>query len=136
MKKFINQKTIFLTLLIIFLFLLSPQIIFAGDGTTSVLEGLNKTADAAKIEKGEKASNLPAMIGSAINYIFGIVGVVFLAIILVGGVFWMTAGGNEEKMSKAKKFIMNGVSGMIIIFLAYALVYMLLAALGGATATS
>ena len=46
----------------------------------------------------------------------------------------MIAGGNEENVGQAKKWIMNGVNGMIVIFLAYALVYVVLLALKGATA--
>ena len=44
----------------------------------------------------------------------------------------MTAGGNEEKVKQAKGFIINGVNGMIVIFLSYALVYLVITALRGA----
>jgi len=33
----------------------------------------------------------------------------------------MTAGGNDEKVGKAKKMMIQGVIGMIIILLAYAI---------------
>ena len=58
---------------------------------------------------------------------------VFLTVILIGGYMWLTAGGNEEKVKKAKEFIINGINGMIVIFLAYALAYIMIAALKLAT---
>jgi len=132
--KVTKKKIIFAFLTICFLtILLSPQIILAADCTSAdcALKGLDVTATNAGFGAKEKR-DIPTIIGEAINYIFGVVGVIFLTIILVGGYLWMTAGGNEEKVAKAKGFVINGVNGMIVIFLAYALVYVMLASLGGA----
>lgn len=130
--KFINKKLIFCLLTICFLtILLSPQIIFAELGVDTVRESLNVAAkDIGEIEQG---SNLPAMLGQVINYFFAIIGVVFLVMTLFGGLRWMTAGGNEDKVKQGKTFIIGGINGIIIIFLAYAMVYVILAALGAAT---
>ncbi len=51
-----------------------------------------------------------------IRYALGFVGTVFVVIILYGGFLWMTAGGNEDKLSKAKKFLVNGAIGAGIVF--------------------
>lgn len=130
MIKYIFKKRVLVGILTIcFLsLLLSPQIIFAQ--ASLVTDGLKKTAEQATISTEEVG--LDIMIGSAINYIFGIIGVIFLTIVLVGGYLWMTAGGNEEKVEKGKKFVINGINGMIVIFLAYALVFVILQALSGA----
>lgn len=107
-----------------------PGLIFAQSGLSQVQGGLNQTAG----DTGLKTSNdLPTIIGRFVNYMFAVVGVVFMTITLVGGYLWMTAGGNEEKIGKAKGFIVNGINGMIVIFLSYALVYTMLAALKAAT---
>lgn len=45
------------------------------------------------------------------------VGTIFLAFIIIGGVLWMTAGGNEEQVSKAKKILTNSIIGLAIIIL-------------------
>jgi len=42
--------------------------------------------------------------------------------ILYAGFQWMTAGGNEDKVSSAKKIISAAVVGLIIILLAWAIV--------------
>src|SRR3989338_3590643 len=44
-----------------------------------------------------------------------------LVILLMGGFKWMTAGGNEEGVESGKKAIGQGVVGLIIIFVAFAI---------------
>ena len=46
---------------------------------------------------------------------------VALVIILIGGFKWMTAGGNEEGVESGKKAIGQGIVGLIIIFVAFAI---------------
>ena len=53
----------------------------------------------------------------------GIFGDYFLGLIIYGGFLWMTAGGNEENVGKAKKTIYYAVIGMLIIFAAYSITY-------------
>lgn len=134
------MKTIYHVFLLIALFsfglsLLALPAMAASDPGSSldiVQQGIKTTADQAKLDTSEQ-NDLPTLIGRAINYLLGIVGVIFLTVTLIGGYMWMTAGGSEEKVGKAKKMIENGINGMIVIFLAYALVYVILVALGGAT---
>lgn len=127
-KLILNLSTILLLFLIF-----SPQNSFAETGADLLKTGLKTSADTAKLDTG--TTDIASMMGKAVNYIFGVVGVIFLTIILVGGYIWMTAGGNEEKVKKAKDFILNGINGMIVIFIAYALVYTILGALSAAAIT-
>lgn len=132
MKFIFNKNLIFAILTICLLTtFLSPQRILANEEKKAkdiVIEGLNKSANKAGMETPEDI-DLAGKIGRVINYLFGITGVIFLTVTLIGGYLWMTAGGSEEKVAKAKKLIMNGINGMIVIFLAYALVYVIMAAL-------
>lgn len=130
-KYFLKLSISFLT---IFLFLFLPLTTIKADSKTTILEGLNKTANNAGIETSSDvtANTLANSIGVIINYLFGLLGVVFLTVVLVGGYVWLTAGGNEENIGKAKKWVINGINGMIVIFLAYALVYVILFALNQA----
>lgn len=68
-----------------------------------------------------------------INVALGVLGIVALLIILWGGLTWMTAGGNEEKTSQARKIIASGVVGLIVIFVAYALTTFIFGVLENAT---
>ncbi len=56
-----------------------------------------------------------------IRVCFGLLSTVFLGIIIYSGILWMTAGGNEEQVGKAKTWIFNSVIGLVIIFSAYSI---------------
>jgi hypothetical protein len=56
-----------------------------------------------------------------IQIILGFLGIIAVVIILLGGFKWMTAAGNEDKVGEAKKIIIAGVIGLIIILGAWAI---------------
>jgi len=60
-------------------------------------------------------------VSSIIRAFMGLLGIVAVVIILLGGFKWMTAAGNEEKVSEAKKLILSGIIGLVIIMSAYAI---------------
>jgi hypothetical protein len=46
-------------------------------------------------------------------------GLITVAIVLIAGFKWMTAGGNDDKITEAKKLMSAGVVGLIIILSAW-----------------
>ena len=60
-------------------------------------------------------------VAAIINVALGLLGIVAVVIIVAGGFLWMTAGGNEEKLDKARKMIFSGIIGLAIILSAYAI---------------
>ncbi len=54
-----------------------------------------------------------------INLVLSFLGLVAVVIVLIGGFKWMTAGGNEEKVGAAKKLLVGGLIGLIIVLLAW-----------------
>jgi ABC-type dipeptide/oligopeptide/nickel transport system permease subunit len=74
-------------------------------------------------------------IASIIRVALGLLGIVAVAIILMGGFTWMTAGGNDEKVEEAKKRIFQGVIGLAIILCSYALATFVINQLIAATNT-
>ncbi len=85
----------------------------------SLGESLNKTATQADISQNQ---DLGSLVSTIIQGILGILGLIFVILLVYGGVQWMTAMGQEEKIKKAKKTIVNSVIGLVIIILAYAIV--------------
>ena len=79
---------------------------------------LQDVGTAAGINTG---NDLYTIIGSIINVFFGILGIIFLILVLYAGFLWMTAGGDSEKIDKAKKIIVNGVIGLLITLSAFAI---------------
>ncbi|MCK4968253.1 MAG: hypothetical protein KAS12_04300, partial [Candidatus Aenigmarchaeota archaeon] len=49
----------------------------------------------------------------------GLLGLIALIIIIIGGFQWMTAGGNKEKVETARKLMINGLIGLVIIVFSY-----------------
>ncbi len=93
---------------------------------TYAIVGEDITADLNTIggvayDEGEDSVTLPERIGAVINVVLGILGVILVIIIVYAGFLWMTAGGDEKKVDKAKDWIKNGVIGLVIIMSAYAI---------------
>lgn len=72
-------------------------------------------------ELGLGTRDVRETIGSIIRAFMGLLGIIAVLLILYGGFKWMTAQGNEEAVNEAKKIIISGVIGLIIILSAYAI---------------
>ncbi len=104
----------------------APGVAVGTNGCTAAVEaygdvsavtlGLSYAADT-----GLASRDVRSTIASIIRAAMGLLGIVAVVIILIGGFTWMTAGGNEEKVGEAKKWIFSGVIGLAIILSAYAL---------------
>ena len=77
--------------------------------------------------------DIRAVIAGIINVIMGFLGIIAVIIILIGGFMWMTAGGNEEKVGKAKKMIMSGIIGLVIVIAAFAIARFVVTQITGIT---
>ncbi|HLC89912.1 MAG TPA: hypothetical protein VJG65_03045 [Patescibacteria group bacterium] len=128
-----NLKLIILAFLVIASFGFSYFALSAAP-QEQVKTGLDVTAGQAGIsDAGSEEPDLANILGLVVNYLFGVIGIVFLTFILIGGYLWMSATGNEDRIKKAKTFILNALFGLITVFMAYALVWLILNALKGAT---
>jgi len=56
-----------------------------------------------------------------INIILGFLGLIAVIIVIYAGFLWMTAGGKSEQVDKAKKWLVNGLIGLVIIMLSFAI---------------
>ena len=77
--------------------------------------------------------DLRATVGSLINVALSLLGVVAVVIILIGGFKWMTAGGNDDQVGEARKWIFSGIIGLAIILSAWAIAIFVLDKLSDAT---
>jgi len=66
----------------------------------------------------------------------GLLGIVAIVIVLWGGVLWMTAGGDTDKVATARKVLFSGIIGLIIILSAFAIAQFVLNQLLSATGTN
>ena len=98
--------------------------------TTPPAGGTESAESAARRGLGTAASDtglqgrpgISQTVGTVITAIIGFVGIIFLVLIIAGGLMWMTAGGAEEKIGKATKLMVNSTIGIILVMLSYAIV--------------
>jgi hypothetical protein len=60
-----------------------------------------------------------------VRYLMTFLGIIAVIVILWGGFQWLTAGGNEDKVAGAKKTLIAGIIGLIIIIAAFAIVQLI-----------
>ena len=68
-----------------------------------------------------KDVNLIQAVVNIINFVLSLLGLVAVIMIIIGGFKYMMSGGDEDKVKKAKKLLISGLVGLIIIILAYAI---------------
>ncbi len=61
------------------------------------------------------------IIGGVINVFLGLLGIVFLLLVLYAGFLWMTAGGDGKQVDKARAMLINATIGLVITLSAYAI---------------
>lgn len=121
-----KKKTIiFSFLFILFSVFFSPtnSLVLAVDPS---ITGLDKTAGKitafdSQIGQTYDSTFLASRAGQLIGTLLAFVGVVFLILMIYGGLTWMLAGGNEKNVEKAKTLIINALIGLAIVLAAYSI---------------
>lgn len=68
-----------------------------------------------------------------IRVVLGLLGIIALVIIIAAGFRWMTANGDEEKVTESRKQLTNAVIGLIIILASFAIATFIISQLEFAT---
>lgn len=108
---FFMKKTLAL-LVGLFIFLAGAQTVFAQ-------YGLKETGTAAF--GATPSGSVSGIIGNVIGAGLTFVGVLFLVLMIYGGITWMLARGNEQQSKKALDTIIAAVIGLVIVLGSYAL---------------
>lgn len=67
--------------------------------------------------------DLGVLLTRVINYFLGLVGLLAVLMLVIGGIRYITSGGNEQTIEKAKNTILYAIIGIIIVLLSYAIVF-------------
>jgi hypothetical protein len=109
-----NKKIfLFFSFIFLFLFLFSFRLVLAGDTL-----GINEVDSQIAL----KATDPRAIATRIINIALGLLAVIAVSLAIYGGFIWMTSGGNEEKVSQAKRILKNAVIGLAIILASWGIV--------------
>ena len=123
------MRTLFATLITLSLFV--SAVPFA-HGTDIYEDQLNATKDASGLVNagaGRETTGVQTYVGKIINIFLSLLGTIAIVLIVYAGFLWMTAGGNEESLTKAKDLLLNAVIGLAIILTAYSITRFVLNAL-------
>ncbi|MFA6994811.1 MAG: hypothetical protein WC249_00130 [Patescibacteria group bacterium] len=127
MKKIIYFISILSFLIFIPVFSVSAQE-GLGDSFGSTLSTAANSSGYKNIDGG---NNITAISSTVISVILSLLGTIFIALIVYGGIVWMLAEGNEQRVEKAGNIIRRAIIGLIIVIAAYAISYTLLHTLAG-----
>ncbi len=109
-------------------FLAPTAVLAAYNGDT----GLNASGGKAGFDV-KTPDQLPIVIDTVIKTALGVVGIVFLVLMVYAGYIWMIARGDEAKVEKSKDTIVNCIIGIVIVVGAYAITSYLVGALNPKT---
>lgn len=74
--------------------------------------------------------SVTAVIRTVFNLVIIIAGTIFVILLLVGGIQYLTAAGNEEATGKAKRLIVDSIVGLVIVLAAWAIGTFIIGRLG------
>ncbi|MCF6276965.1 MAG: pilin [Candidatus Magasanikbacteria bacterium] len=87
----------------------------------SNIKDASSVLDQAVGGTGLSNASIGQIVGQVVQVALGLLGIVFVILIIYSGFLWMTSAGNEEKVGKAKKILMSSIIGLFIILSAYAI---------------
>ncbi len=125
------------TTAVLFFLVTAPMIAKAASASDTIVGGLLTTNKEAGLPgPGTEGGNvsLAIIIGRIIQALLGVVGIIFLVLIVYSGYLYMTDGGEGSKMKKAKAIIGQSLIGLVIIVAAYAITSFVITTLGTAVA--
>ncbi|PIR43062.1 hypothetical protein COV24_04765 [candidate division WWE3 bacterium CG10_big_fil_rev_8_21_14_0_10_32_10] len=64
-------------------------------------------------------TNIENTMSSAIKVVLGLIGSVTLLVFIIGGVMWLTSGGNQQRVSMGTNTMLYAAVGIFVIFTAY-----------------
>lgn len=119
-KNIIKKTIVFVGLFLVFAFsVFNAQAQDKGSYNFASESGLTLTGTGAGYNPDVTPSP-ELIIGQVIQTVLSFVGVIFLAFMIYAGITWLTAQGDEKKVSKAKEIIEESIVGIIIVIIAYA----------------
>ncbi|NTU98623.1 hypothetical protein HGA64_01280 [Candidatus Falkowbacteria bacterium] len=93
----------------------------AAPSTANTLFGRMNAVTTNAGYEGVTETSVLYLVGQLINVFFGLLGTIFIVLIVYSGYNWMTAAGENGKVETAKKTLWQAVIGLIITVGAYAI---------------
>jgi len=115
----IRNKIIYICLFILFFNIINISCINAKPIVAGVVESQTDAfKNSSKFDASIKIGDVIAM---GIKGFLAVLGIIFIILMLIAGYNWLTASGEEEKVTKAKDMIQRAIIGLFIVIASYAI---------------
>lgn len=94
------------------------------------ITGIDNAYSATGDDPGAYLSAVELLISNVLTVLTVIAGITFALQFLLGGLNWITAGGQKDKVEKAKGMMTSGAIGLIIVVVSYSVVWIVGQAIG------
>ena len=129
-KLFLKNLTILAVIAMLFL----PAFALPASANTAIdVWGASDNIDTVGNVTGLGDADPREIAAAVIKVMLGFLGIIAVLIILYAGFLWMTAAGNEDKITQAKGMMSAGVIGLIIVLAAFGIATFVMNALVEAT---
>ncbi len=120
------------SLLILTFVLTIPYFVFAQNTSSDngILNRLDKVANTGGYNVGENV-DITTIVGLIVQAVLGLLGVIFVILMVYAGYTWMIASGNETKVGKAKDMLQTAIIGLVIVLSSWAIWSFILSGLIG-----
>ncbi len=100
--------------------------VYAEDITSNLCQGVDlqiqPNTGGGDCSNSSGFSNLQTLLGNVVNYVSIFVGVIAVFLIIIGGLRYITSGGDSGKVSGAKTTIIYALIGLVVVALAQLIV--------------
>lgn len=118
-----QKNNYYLRIVSLFFIFFCPLVVLASPLTTKFDSNTNQFSDAAGFQVTTGDSQFVAVINTAVSGFLGLLGIVFIILLLTAGYNYMTAEGDEGKVKTSIASIRRAVIGLIITVSAYSIAY-------------
>ncbi|MDD5693668.1 MAG: hypothetical protein PHU86_04330 [Patescibacteria group bacterium] len=70
-----------------------------------------------------------------LGYILPLVGTIFIIMLIIGGILYITSRGNQQQVDRGKKTLTTAIIGLLIIILSYTIIAIFTKVMGGNVGT-
>lgn len=138
MKKIFHKILVsgWLLSLILILSMATASIVMAANDSLINGDEINNNVKTLSDGAGGKAlvinpqASIGTVMGLLVKAFIGLLGIIFLILIILAGYNWMTASGDESKVEKAQHTMRYAIIGLAVIIAAYAITYFVFLNLG------
>lgn len=103
-------------------FVVLPVASVAAEGALDGVCANNQNTGVCQENANAENKNTNNLVGDLVNVLLFVIGALSVIMIIIGGILYVTSGGNSSSVTKAKNTILYAIVGLVVSLLAYAIV--------------